>query len=153
MPAKKKSKSPVKKTYLESRPELVKRFMSAIQQGATIENAAGFAGLGVSTIFYWLQRGQEDKEGIYHKFFKDYKKAKSSLMLKHLMIINKAAENDWRASRYVLESQFGLVPQYKPEVEINISVDQVDTKELIEQLRKTDELLNLKGPIIDIQEE
>ena len=109
--------------------------------------------LGVSTIFYWIQRGQEDKEGIYHKFFRDYKKAKSSLMLKHLMIINKAAENDWRASRYVLESQFGLVPQYKPEVEINISVDQVDTKELIEQLRKTDELLNLKGPIIDIQEE
>lgn len=153
MPIKKKSKSPVKKTYLESRPELVKRFMSAIQQGATIENAAGFAGLGVSTIFVWLQRGQEDKEGIYHNFYKDYKKAKSSLMLKHLMIINKAAENDWRASRYVLESQFGLVPQYKPEVEINISVDQVDTKELIEQLRKTDELLNLKGPIIDIEEE
>ena len=69
------------------------------------------------------------------------------------MIINKAAENDWRASRYVLESQFGLVPQYKPEVEININVDQADTKELIEQLRKTDELLNLKGPIIDIEEE
>lgn len=149
---KKKSKSPVKKTYLESRPELVKRFMSAIQQGATIENAAGFAGLGVSTIFYWLQRGQEDKEGIYHKFFKDYKRAKGSLMLKNLMIIHKAAEKDWRAAKFILECQ-GMVPQYKPEVEISINVDQADTKDLINQLRKTDELLNLKGPIIDIEEE
>lgn len=151
MPAKKK-RNP-KKSYLESRPESVKRFISAIKQGATIESAAGFAGLSVSVIYHYLSKGRQEEKGIYKTFFDDYKKAKGSLMLKHLMIIHKAAEKDWRASKYILESQFGMVPQYKPEIEININVDQADTKDLIEQLKKTDDLLNLKGPIIDIEEE
>ena len=150
MPAKKKSNP--KKSYLESRPESVKRFISAIKQGATIESAAGFAGLSVSVIYHYLSKGRQEEKGIYKTFFDEYKKAKGSLMLKNLMIIHKAAEKDWRAAKFILECQ-GMVPQYKPEVEISISVDQVDTKDLIEQLKKTDDLLNLKGPIIDIEEE
>ena len=130
----------------------MKRFISAIKQGATIESAAGFAGLSVSVIYHYLSKGRQEEKGIYKTFFDDYKRAKGSLMLKNLMIIHKAAEKDWRAAKFILECQ-GMVPQYKPEVEISISVDQVDTKDLIEQLKKTDDLLNLKGPIIDIEEE
>tara|TARA_R100000231_G_scaffold107088_1_gene79265 strand:- start:1172 stop:1630 length:459 start_codon:yes stop_codon:yes gene_type:complete len=152
MPAKKKNKPPIKKSYLETRPDSIKRFLSAIKQGATIKLAADFAGISETAFYRYLDLGRETEDTIYHKFLLDFRKAKASLVIKHLMNINTKADDDWRASKYILALN-GIVEQSKPEIEVNINLEQVDTKGLIEQLQKTEDLINLKGPVIDIDEE
>jgi len=46
-----------------------------------------------------------------------------------------------------------MTAKEKPDVEINVTVDAIDTGALIKQLKKTDEIIKLTGPIIDLDED
>lgn len=145
-----------RRPLLVDNPEIQKRICRAIEKGCTYEQAAAFGGIHVGTMYSWLSSGreQEDENHHYRIFFDAIQKSRAICMYRHLENIDKAAmDGDWKASAWTLERVYGMVAKEKPEIAVNIAVENVDTKELIEQLRKTEELIKLQGPIIDIDED
>ena len=59
-------------------PELIPRVCDRIVQGERIRAVAKAVGVGRSTIFYWLSRGESSRSGIYRQFFKQYHRAKNA---------------------------------------------------------------------------
>ncbi len=142
---------------MESKPHIKVRICQALEAGATYEKAAHYAGLGVSTMYKWLADGREEDEGIYREFLDEVKKAESKFLLKHLSNIGLAAKHgDWKASAWLIERRHpeyrtNVIPE-KNEFEVTIQIG-TDTSELIAQLKPTEKLLELQGPIIDLDEE
>lgn len=137
-------------------PSIQDRICKAVAQGCNYEQAAAFGGIHVGTFYAWMSRGREesDTKDCYRLFFDSVQKARAHCMLKHLANIDKAAEKgSWQASAWKLERVFGMVSKERPEVSVNVAVENIDTKELIKQLQRTEDLLNLTGPTIDIDEE
>ena len=102
-----------------------------------------------------MGRESEDEANPYRMFFIAVKKAKGFFILKHLAIIDKAAEKGcWQAAAWKLERCGKYTIHRNNELEINIAIDSIDTNDLLKQLKRTDEILSLvEGPVIDIDEE
>lgn len=151
-----KKKKEGRRPLLLDDPSIQDRICKAVAQGCSYEQAAAFGGIHVGTLYAWLSNGREEEDTNHHyrRFFDAVQKARAHCMLKHLANIDRAAENgDWKASAWKLERIFGMIAKDRPEVEVNIAIENVDTEELIQQLRKTEDLIKLQGPIIDIEEE
>lgn len=147
----KKVKS-TKTPLLVKHPELQKRICEIISVGQPFSKACEYVGISTSAFYAWLSRGKEEETGIYHDFRKAVLKAESSCMLKHLLNVQKAAtEGKYMASIWLLENRFKM-RNYEPEVQVNINADALSVDKLIEGLRKTDDLMLLKGPVIDLEE-
>ena len=58
--------------------ELISSICDRILQGERIRAVARAVGVGRSTIFYWLSRGESSRSGIYHQFFKQYHRARKA---------------------------------------------------------------------------
>ena len=70
-----------------------------------------------------------------------------------ILLVQKAAqEGKVSAAIWLLENRFGMRNK-EPEIEINISmVESNNIQSLIDNLAPTEELLKLKGPVIDVDE-
>lgn len=92
-----------------SHEEVKKNFITAIKMGFSNEKACGYAGVSEPTLYAWLNKGEEDEKlgntkTIYFKFFKEYKKAKSDFVMRHMVRITEASDNgNWQASAWLLE--------------------------------------------------
>lgn len=88
-------------------PEVEEKLISALSVGAFRADAAAFAGIGVSTLYSWLERGEADQEqGVASPFRAlvaavEAAEAKSDVDL--LDLITQAAAKDWRAAAWRLE--------------------------------------------------
>lgn len=148
----KKNIKSTKTPLLKKHPELQKRICDIISTGQPFNKACDYVGISTSAFYAWLSRGKEEEEGIYHDFRKAVMKAESSCMLKHLINVQKAAmEGKYMASIWLLENRFKM-KNYEPEVQVNINTEALSVEKLIDGLRKTDDLMILKGPVIDIEE-
>ena len=151
-----KKKKEGRRPLLVDDPSIQDRICKAIAQGCNYEQAAAFGGIHVGTMYSWLSNGREQEYQNHHYrlFFDAVQKARAHCMLKHLANIDRAADaGDWKASAWKLERIFGMIAKDRPEIEINVAIENVDTKELIDQLIKSDDLIKLQGPIIDVDEE
>lgn len=92
--------------------ETKEAFLTAIKMGLSNEKACDYAGINEGTIYNWINRGEEDEKNgktdtIYFKFLKEYKKARSTCVIRHVANITQASENgNWQASAWVLERRF-----------------------------------------------
>lgn len=92
-----------------SHEDIKKDFITAIKMGFSNEKACAYAGVSEPTLYTWLNKGEEDEKNgntksIYFKFFKDYKKAKSDFVMRHMVRITEASDNgNWQASAWLLE--------------------------------------------------
>ena len=93
-------------------------FLEAIEMGFSNEKACDYACISEPTFYAWINRANAEiesgkKNSVYIKFLKDYKKAKSTFVMKHVKRITKASDDGtWQASAWLLErrcpDEFGL---------------------------------------------
>jgi hypothetical protein len=92
--------------------ELQEAICKNIANGMYPAKAAMLEGLGERTYYLWMQRGREEKEGIYLHFMHAVKKAENIAVAFHLENIRKAAAGEdngnpvWQASAWYLERRY-----------------------------------------------
>jgi hypothetical protein len=110
----------------EYRIPITEAICLAVEDGCTVEHAAGAVGVSKTAVFNWLARGQEwadvsrrptyasgKKKGQpkplpaterpYVEFLARYARAKDGATVWHLRNVARHAQNDWRASAWWLE--------------------------------------------------
>jgi hypothetical protein len=83
-------------------PERYEAIIKYIRNGAFVSHAANAVGIDDNTIYRWIKWGQEDPESIYGLFVDDLKRATGIAILRNVAIVQKAAEDDWGASKWLL---------------------------------------------------
>jgi hypothetical protein len=95
--------------------KLIQDFCKVLEAGNFITAALDFVGISYKAYAEWLRRGQEEidrqlegkkpraKEAIFAEFVAQVQRAKASAEVRSVMIINKAAQEDWRAAAWYLE--------------------------------------------------
>jgi transposase len=86
--------------------ELQEMICNLIKRGVYIEVACEGVGIGKSTFYHWLQRGEKEKSGIYVDFLDAIKKAEAEAHVMYLDIIRKAAPDCWQAAAWYLERKY-----------------------------------------------
>ena len=113
---------------------VVSKICTAIKLGCTVQLAAGYAGIHVRTLYFWLQRGQEDKTGQFKDFYTRYKEAESIGAVNNLACINSAAKGgDWRAAAWILQTRHGFTQnsQQIDPLQERVEAQQINVKELL----------------------
>ena len=84
--------------------EVTEKVVTAIKAGSYVETAAAFAGVSKSTLYDWLKRGANQKEGIYREFSAAVEQALAHADIRDIGIIATAAQKGvWQAAAWRLE--------------------------------------------------
>lgn len=100
--------------------EIQEKIIKAIQAGNYIETAAAYAGINKSTLYDWLKRGEREKQRVaknskykirkqeaqFVEFSNAVEKALADAEMRDVLIIGKAAEEQWQAAAWRLERKF-----------------------------------------------
>jgi len=78
------------------------RMVQAIEGGNYAPTAAEYAGIGVSTHYDWLKKG-ESGESPYAEYLEAIKKAEAVAEVRNVTLIQNAAANTWTAAAWYLE--------------------------------------------------
>lgn len=87
-------------------PERQERIVELIRAGNYMEIAAQAAGIDVSTLYRWLQRGEKARSGPYRQFRDAVMRARVEAEARAVVVVQKAALTDWRAASWWLERAF-----------------------------------------------
>lgn len=87
-------------------PEVQDRIIQALKAGNYVETAAEYAGIGKTTFYRWMARGEQASRGIYREFRDAVMRARAEAEARNVAIIQKAAPDDWRAAAWWLERAF-----------------------------------------------
>lgn len=80
------------------------KVITAIKAGSYVETAAAFAGIAKSTLYEWLRKGANEKEGIYRQFAEEVEQALAHADVRDIGIIAAAAQKGvWQAAAWRLE--------------------------------------------------
>ena len=120
------------------------RFLQGLKLGLTIELAANYAGVGKSTVYRWLSRGDEE-DGQYREFRDAVKEAEGICAAQCMARILKAAEGgSWQSAAWIMERRFG----YSARQEIRVAGGEEGLEgadELIEKMATIAEQLRQPG--------
>jgi transposase-like protein len=83
-------------------PERYEAIIKYIRNGAFLSHAANAVGIDDNTIYRWIDWGKEDPDSIYGLFVEDLKRATGIAILRNVSIVQKAAEDDWAAAKWLL---------------------------------------------------
>ena len=135
-------------------PQTVDVICKALEMGAKRDAAAHVAGIHVATLYAWISRGKEESEGLYYELSERIKKSESMAQLRALKAIQDAAQLDWKPAAWLLERRFGFTVNQQPILEINLDADVLTVKQLIQDIKKSDDIIkSINGPTIDLDEE
>jgi len=104
-----------------------RRITDAVLIGASRACAAGAAGIGESTFYRWLERGEASSKGPFREFWEAVSEAECQAELAAVRCWQAAMANDWRAAMHFLERRFperwgpkqpGLDAQHRPNVTV-----------------------------------
>jgi transposase-like protein len=84
-------------------PERYEAIIRYIRAGALISHAANAVGVDDNTVYRWVKQGEKDPDSIYGLFEEDYRRAKSAAILRNIMIVQRAANDDWKAAVQMLK--------------------------------------------------
>lgn len=101
-------------------PDVQAKIVQAIQAGGYIETAAAFAGISKTTLYDWLKRGAREKERLqknnrarlrkgeapFVEFSNAIEKALAEAEMRDVVLIGKAAAEQWQAAAWRLERKF-----------------------------------------------
>ena len=110
--------STTKKPYKQT-PKTVKIILDSIGSGLTQRDSAVLAGISEDTLSLWKRDNSEFSEQIRQKQIEN--------KLRHINIINKASEKDWKASSWWLERKYPdeFSPNSKVKLETNVQLDEL----------------------------
>ncbi len=86
-------------------PDVQERICQAIRAGAPPETAAVYAGIGKSTYYAWMRRGERGA-GPFVEFREAIKKALAEFEVRTVTLVQQAAPADWQAAMTLLERRF-----------------------------------------------
>jgi len=91
-------------------PEVQKRIVESVRLGAPYCLAAQSGGIGESTLYDWMERGEKgerrEQKDIYVEFAKAIKEAESACFNAMLGRIQLAASTSWQAAAWLLERRY-----------------------------------------------
>lgn len=87
-------------------PDVKRRIVTAIKQGATYKLAAKYGGVHYDTFNEWMKQGEQDSEGEYSEFSDAVKKAEGEAAVKWLKVIDAAGKESWQAMAWKLERRY-----------------------------------------------
>ncbi|MEN8133243.1 MAG: hypothetical protein ABFS45_24320 [Pseudomonadota bacterium] len=87
-------------------PEAQRRVAECLRLGAGRATAAAAAGIGESTLYRWLERGEASTRGQFREFWEAVRGAEYEAELSALRHWQAAMPKDWRACKEFLERRF-----------------------------------------------
>ncbi len=87
-------------------PDVQRRIVTAIKQGATYELASHYGGITYKTFNEWMKQGESDSEGLFCEFREAIKKAEGEAAVKWLRVIENAGRESWQAMAWKLERRY-----------------------------------------------
>ena len=88
-------------------PQTHETIVRALSSGCYRETAAQHAGIGTSTFYRWMERGeadyQADEATAYRELWEAIKKAEADAEVASVALIRQAAARSWQASAWLLE--------------------------------------------------
>lgn len=129
----------------------VERLVDALKAGNFIDHACDYAGIGRSTIYRWLDRGQNEYDRIeaggepdpieaqYLELWDTIKKARAGAFVRNVALIQQAANNGtWQAAAWWLErtapAQYGrrlsaeITGAEGEPIAVSVTVDALENK-------------------------
>lgn len=83
------------------------KICNALRSSAFREQAARLAGIGVSTLYHWLDLGrQENAPKVYREFLEAVETAEAESEAALAARITQAAPRDWKAAAFILERKY-----------------------------------------------
>ena len=138
---------------LFTQPQIRDRLLTALRTGAYLDAACGHAGIGLSTLMLWMQRGRDERERInagippnpneapFVEIMEAVEKARYDAEVRNIGIIQNAAANgQWQAAAWWLERtmprKYGRRMEIggDPSSPINVSVTVEDVEAKIVRL-------------------
>ena len=134
-------------------PQVRRRIYEAMSIGCTYELAARHAGIGESTMYYWLAKGREGEPG-YQEFLEEVKRCEARCAAGALGVLLQAArEGKWQAAAWLLERRHGYTAKDRAPVEITIESNESSVIDMIKGLQQDEDFKKLmSGPVIDLNE-
>lgn len=86
--------------------ELIKEAESLLRAGNYTMTVCDYLGIHKSTFYKWLAEGEHAKSGLKKELFDAIKKAEATAEIRNVNIVQKAAEDDWKAAMTYLERKF-----------------------------------------------
>ena len=148
-------------------PKKKKIIIEAVERGNYIETAAALAGVSKSTLYNWKNRGERELERLekypeaeesqterpFLEFLDALTRAMAVAEDRDVQIIDKAAEDDWRASAWRLERRNAKRWGKKESLDANLQHSgkgggAVQTESKIDLSNLSNEELTLLGSII-----
>jgi len=138
-----------RKSKLLADPEIITKLVNALRAGNYMEHAADYAGVHVSTVYRWLEKGSIELERRAQGYKADrkleqlcelceaVKKAKGEAVVRAMALIqNAASSGTWQASAWFLERTqpnfFGrrteIVGEGGGSVKVEVSVEALEAK-------------------------
>src|SRR5258708_1359871 len=87
-------------------PAVQARICEALRAAAPYDAAAKYAGVPRRTFYRWLEKGRAAKNGRYRDSVDALEKARDDVQVACAAVWRKAAMNDWRAARSLLQTRF-----------------------------------------------
>ena len=84
-------------------PAVSRKILQVIEDGNYARVAAAYAGIGETTFYRWLERGESEKSGIYREFREAVKRAETVAEVRCLEKVKLLGAADWKAWMTILE--------------------------------------------------
>jgi len=86
--------------------EVQEKIVQAIRAGNYAEIAAGYAGIGTTTFYRWMQQGWEQASGRCREFREAVKAAEREAEVRAVAIVQQHMPSKWQAAMTYLERKF-----------------------------------------------
>ena len=87
-------------------PERQERLCDALSVGVPRSTACQHAGIGESTFYRWMERGEAGRRGRFREFWEAVQAAETAAEMTAMATWRSAMPTDWRAAKEFLERRF-----------------------------------------------
>lgn len=101
-------------------PAVKQRLLDAIRAGNYYEAACVYAGIGETTFYRWMERGEKASSGEYREFWESVKRAEAEAEARVVALWQQEIPGNWQAARDFLARRFSdrWSPKEKVQTEV-----------------------------------
>jgi len=132
-----------------------REILQVISVGGSKSLACKHAGITLTTLLNWLDRGRRANKGLYHDFVCEYRQAEARPDIMAMGIVHRAIKDgDVRSAQWWLEKKTGWGKREEPQVQIAITPENMSVTQLLQEVESVSQnMAQLAPPIIDLDEE
>ncbi len=132
-----------------------REILQVISVGGSKSLACKHAGITLTTLLNWLDRGKRANKGLYYDFICEYRQAEARPDIMAMGIVHRAIKDgDVRSAQWWLEKKTGWGKREEPQVQIAITPENMSVTQLLQEVESVSQnMAQLAPPIIDLDEE